>query len=378
MSGRRTYLDWNATAPLRPEAREALVAALDEFGNPSSVHAEGRRARALVETARAEVAALVGADMDDVYFTSGATEANAWALRSGWDTILRADIEHDSVLKAAEASGARIASLPTGRDGRVSVEAVEKALLGGERRGQTLVALQLANNETGVVQPVAEVAALAGANDAAVLTDAVQAAGRIEVDMTELGVSYLVLSAHKLGGPKGVGALIVRDGAHLAPLITGGGQERRQRGGTENVAGIAAFGAAAKAARHDVASATVVDRMAGLRAGLEAGLGAISPDAVIFGAAAPRLSNTTCVALPGRRAEVVVAALDLAGIAVSAGAACSSGKVGRSRVLEAIGVAPEIADGAIRVSLGPTTTENDIAAFLAAWQSVAHVRRQAA
>jgi cysteine desulfurase len=377
VNGQRTYLDWNATAPLRPEARDALVAALDEAGNPSSVHAEGRRARALVEAARAEVAALAGADVDDVYFTSGATEGNSWVLRSGWDTIVRADIEHDSVIRPSEASGARIVTVPTSSDGTVTPEGVEKAIHGLEQLGRALIAVQLANNETGVVQPVAEIAAIAKSRGFPVLTDAVQAAGRIELDMDRLGASYLVLSAHKLGGPKGVGALIARPGWPLAPLIAGGGQERRQRGGTENVAGIAAFGAAAKAARCD-AESVAANRMAGLRARLEAGIALITPQAVIVGGTATRLPNTTCIAVPGRRAEVLVAALDLAGIAVSAGAACSSGKVGRSRVLEAMGVQSEIADGAIRVSLGHATTENDISAFLAAWQSVAHVRRQAA
>ena len=378
MSRQRTYLDCNATEPLRPEAREALLAALETAGNPSSVHAEGRAARALVEDARREVAALVGADADDVYFTSGASEGNAWVLASGWDTIVAADIEHDSVLQAADAAKSRRVRLPVGSDGVVRPEAVSAALQGAER-GRILLALQLANNETGVVQPVAEICSLAKTYGFSVLCDAVQAGGRIAIDMPRLGVDYLVLSAHKLGGPKGVGAVVAGPSApSLSPLIPGGGQERRQRGGTENVAGIAGFGAAARAVRRDL-SRGAGERMARLRSGLEAGLLAITPDAVIVGAnAAPRLPNTTCVALPGRRAEVLVAAFDLAGIAVSAGAACSSGKVGRSRALDAMGLDGAVVEGAIRVSLGHATTEDDIAAFLAAWQSVAPSRRRAA
>ena len=377
MSGRRTYLDWNATAPLRAEARDALLSAIDEFGNPSSVHAEGRRARALVEAARVEVAALVGADAENVYFTSGASEGNSWVLRSGWDAIISSGIEHESILRAAELAAKRIVTLPTQADGTVATEVVSQAALDVETPHRAIVALQSANNETGVVQPVADVAAVATARGLHVLTDAVQAGGRLDIDVAELGVSYLTLSAHKLGGPKGVGAVIVRPGAPLIPLIAGGGQERRQRAGTENVAGIAAFGAAATAARRDVASG-IADRMALLRNSLEEQVASATPQTIVIGLGAPRLPNTSCIALPGRRAEVLVAALDLAGIAVSAGAACSSGKIGRSRVLEAMGLAPGIADGAIRISLGHTTTENDIAAFLGAWQSVARVCRQAA
>lgn len=377
MSGTRTYLDWNATAPLHPEARAAMMAALDEIGNPSSVHAEGRRARSIVEAARESVAALVGAAADDVYFTSGATEANNWVLRSGWSTIFRAEIEHDSVIRAADASGARIVTLPTSRDGVVAVEpVVVEQLSGPSPLGRGLFALQIANNETGVLQPVAATAALASAHGLRVLVDGVQAPGRIEIDFDGQGIDYLTLSAHKLGGPKGVGAVVARQGAPLAPLIVGGGQESRQRAGTENVAGLAGFGAAAAAARREISVAA--DRLASLRGRLEAGIAAVTPDAVIIGAGAPRLANTSCFALPGRRAEVLVAALDLAGIAVSAGAACSSGKVGRSRVLEAMKLAPDLVEGAIRVSLGRTTTEQDIAAFLVAWQSVADIRRQAA
>lgn len=373
----RTYLDWNATAPLRPEAREAMIAALDATGNPSSVHAEGRQARSLIEAARDQVAALVGADARDVYFTSGASEANNWVLRSGFDTVLRAGSEHDSVLSAAEISGARVVALPVARNGVVAVEAIADATLGGAAPlGRALVALQFANNETGVIQPVAEVVEFAQGHGLHVLCDAVQAAGRTHLDVRALGADYVTLSAHKLGGPKGIGALVAQPGSPLSPLILGGGQERRQRAGTENVAAIAGFGAAAVAAGHELAASAI--RVEALRAWLETELRAVTPRMIIVGAGAPRLPNTTCVALPGRLAEVLVAGLDLAGVAVSAGAACSSGKVGRSRVLEAMGCDGPVAAGAIRVSLGPATTEEDIAAFLVAWHAMTAVGRVAA
>jgi cysteine desulfurase len=375
---RRIYLDWNATAPLRPEARQALIDALDVAGNPSSVHAEGRKARGIVETARAQVAALVGARADDVYFTSGATEANNWVLGSGWDTVIRSGIEHESALRMPDSTvAARVVELPVRTDGVVAIEAIaDEVLRGSSRLGRVLVTLQAANSETGVLQPVAGMADFARGHGIGSMTDATQVAGRCALDAAALGVEYLTLSAHKLGGPKGVGALIARSGAPLAPMMVGGGQERRQRAGTENVAGIAAFGAAAQAAMVDLEAAE--QRMRALRDRLEAGLLSIAPEAHVVGMAAPRVPNTTCVALPGRQADLLVVALDLAGMAVSAGSACSSGKVGRSATLQAMGLSSELAAGAIRISLGHTTTEDDIAAFLVAWQSVAAKRRQAA
>lgn len=374
---RRTYLDWNATAPLRPEARSAMVAALDVFGNASSIHTEGRAARGMIEAARVEVAALVGAEPGDVSFTSGATEANNWVIRSGWDRIVLSGLEHDSVLAAAEASCARMDWMPVASTGVVDDQLlVEHVRGGGEPAGRVLLALQFANNETGVVQPVADVVAVARQHGMPVLCDAVQAAGRIAIDFKTLGADYLTISAHKLGGPKGLGALVARRGSRLQALIAGGGQERRQRAGTENTAAIAGFGAAAAAARRELISAST--RMLELRTHLERGLAASTPDAQIIGVDADRLPNTTCVALPGRQAELLVVGLDLADVAVSAGAACSSGKVGRSRVLEAMQLGEVVAEGAIRVSLGPTTTHEDIAAFLAAWNVVAAKRRRAA
>ncbi|WP_024275539.1 aminotransferase class V-fold PLP-dependent enzyme [Hyphomicrobium sp. 802] len=366
--GPRTYLDYNATAPLLPEAKAAMIEALDVAGNPSSVHAEGRRARSVIEAARESVARLVGAKSSEIVFTSGASEANTWALSQPWATILTSGIEHDSVLAPARALNAELVMLPIGTDGRLKVEDIAALLASRSFTGPAVIAVQMANNETGVVQPVAEIAELARAHGIKMHVDAVQAAGRMPIDFAALDVDTLAISAHKFGGPKGVGALVNRDHVDLVPLIRGGGQERRRRAGTENVAAIAGFGAAAEVALRSLAS---IDAVGALRDKLEAELKRVSPKAVIVGEGALRLANTTAVALPGKLAETLVIRLDLAGIAVSAGSACSSGKVGASHVLEAMGLGPDIAAGTIRVSLGPTTTEDDIAAFLAAWKTIA-------
>ncbi|MGE3230828.1 MAG: cysteine desulfurase family protein [Hyphomicrobium sp.] len=364
MRAARTYLDYNATAPLRAEARAAMLAALDVFGNPSSVHAEGRRARAIVDEARASVAALVNADPAEVVFTSGATEANTWALSAPWRMIALAGVEHDSVrapaAQLASERGAIAVELPVSGDGAVDVA------LEGDARG-LLIALQLANNETGAVQDVVAAGLMAREHGAELHCDAVQAPGRVAIDFRTLGATTLSLSAHKIGGPKGVGALVVSGNAPLAPLFSGGGQERRRRAGTENVAAISGFGAAARAALRDLAEA---GRIAALRDRLEAEVRRLTPEAVIVGDTAARLPNTSCIALPGTSAETLVIKMDLAGIAVSAGAACSSGKVGRSHVLAAMGLADDVASSAIRVSLGPETTDDDIAAYLAAWKRI--------
>lgn len=364
----RTYLDYNATAPLRQEAKAAVIEALDVVGNPSSVHAEGRRARSIIEAARESVARLVGAKPSEIVFTSGASEANTWALSQPWATILTSGIEHDSVLAPARASSAELVMLPVGTDGRLKVEDIAALLASRNFAGPAVIAVQMANNETGVIQPIAEISELARTYGIKMHIDAVQAAGRLPIDFAALGADTLVISAHKFGGPKGIGALVDRDHVDLVPLIRGGGQERRRRAGTENVAAIAGFGAAAEAALRDLAS---IDATAVLRDKLEAELKRLSPSAVIIGGNAPRLANTTAVALPGKLAETLVIRLDLAGIAVSAGSACSSGKVGASHVLEAMGLGHDIASSTIRVSLGPTTTEDDIAAFLAAWKTIA-------
>jgi cysteine desulfurase len=372
MSPERTYLDWNATAPLRPEARDACIAALDVVGNPSSPHAQGRHARAIVEDAREQVAALVGARPAEVVFTSGGTEANNAVLAAGWDMIVLSGIEHDSVLAPARARKARVAEIPVGRNGVVRVEGSIAADAGA---GRFLLSLQMANNETGVIQPVAEAASAAKAQGFLVHTDAVQAVGRIPVDVRALGVDYLTLSAHKIGGPKGIGALAIHERASLPAFIAGGGQERRRRAGTENVAAIAGFGAAAQAALSELAR---MKQVAALRDRLEGQVRAVTPAAVVIGADAARLPNTTNIALAGASAETLVIALDLAGVAVSAGAACSSGKVGTSHVLEAMGLEKAVARAAIRVSLGWSSTERDVAAFIEAWGHVASRRRQRA
>lgn len=377
MTVMRTYLDFNATAPLRPEARAAAIAALDDFGNPSSVHAEGRQARALVEEARAHVAELVGAQPAEVIFTASGTEGAGAVLAMDWDTIIVSQIEHSAVLAAARRArerSARVIKVGVTGAGTVDVEECERALMAAASHGgRALIALQMANNETGVLQPCQTVFAKARELGVAVFCDAVQTAGRMRIDITELGSDYLIVSGHKIGAPKGSAALIVREGAGFVPLLTGGGQEKNRRAGTENVAAIAGFGAAACAAGKELEA---FEQLGVLRDRLEAGVLNITPDAFILGAGAPRLANTSAIGLPGRRGETLVIALDLAGIAVSSGAACSSGKVGRSHVLEAMGLDPEAAQSAIRVSLGWASVAEDVDRFLAAWADVA--RRSAA
>ncbi len=361
----RAYLDWNASAPLRPEARAAMTAALEHSGNPSSIHQEGRLARRLVEDAREKVASLVGAAPDAVVFTSGGTEANMLALMpvSGRARLLVSAIEHPSVRSGGRFPANRVEEIPATAEGEVDLAALGRRLARLDEA--PVVSIMLANNESGVVQPVAQASEIVRAAGGILHVDAIQAAGRIPVDIAGLGADLLTLSAHKLGGPKGVGALVRRGRAQVGALITGGGQERNLRAGTENVAGIAGFGAAADAARLGLAEQA--ERIAELRDRLEAGLLRISPDAVIFGRQRERLPNTTLFAIPGAKAETAVIALDLEGIAVSSGAACSSGKVQASHVLAAMGVAPELARGAVRVSLGHATGESEIDRFLAAW-----------
>ena len=367
--GPRVYLDHAATAPLRPEARAALLDALGSFGNPSSVHAEGRAARAGLEAARHVVRQAIGAARaGELLFTSGATEANATRLLSHVrppGASLASSVEHPSILAQPG-----VETVPVDAQGRLDLAALESRLARGD---VTLVALMLANNETGVIQPVAEAAGLTRAAGAGLHVDAVQALGRITVDVEALGCDSLALSAHKLGGPKGTGALWLRQPETLTPWLRGGGQEGRRRAGTENTAGIAGFAAAVTAAMADTATP-----LAALRQGLEAGVRTIAPDAVVIGEAAERLPHITALALPGVPAATQVMALDLAGIAVSAGAACSSGKVARSHVLEAMGTPEALADCTIRVSLGWTTTAADITRLLEAWGTLARRRPRAA
>ncbi|HYM73314.1 MAG TPA: cysteine desulfurase family protein [Stellaceae bacterium] len=363
MSRRETYLDWNATAPLRPEAAAAIGEALASCGNPSSVHRRGREARRRVERARAAVGALVGAAADGVTFTSGGTEANHLAiLGSGRARVLVSAVEHSSALQAVPEAE----RLPVDGNGIVDLAALA-ALLDADTR-PALVSVMLANNETGTIQPVSEIAAIAHKRGALFHCDAVQAAGKIPVSLAEIGADFLTLSAHKIGGPAGIGAL-VSAGLEPTPLQRGGGQERNRRAGTENLTGIAGFAAAA-----DAADITEYDRVRLLRDRLEAAL----PDAVVIGAATARLPNTSALAMPGVPAETQVIAFDLDGVMVSAGAACSSGKVGPSHVLAAMGVAPEIAGATIRVSLGWSTTAADIGHFIDAWTALCRRARHRA
>jgi cysteine desulfurase len=372
----RAYLDWNATAPMREEARCAFADALGAIGNPSSVHAEGRAARRLVEGARAQVAELVGDEPGNVIFAGSGTEANALALTPAIETqfekrprekLLMSAIEHPSVRVGGRFSKSAIEDIPAMPDGRVNLAALAAALAGVSR---PLVSIMLANNETGIIQPIAEAAAIVHAAGGLLHVDAVQAAGRVPCDITALGADLLTLSAHKIGGLKGVGALVrAREDIHFPdPLIRGGGQERGARAGTENVPGIAAFGAAAVVARAEFAGEAA--RMLPLRQKLEEAVRAVAPETVVFGAEVPRLPNTTLFAVSGVRAETAIIALDLEGVAVSSGAACSSGKVQPSHVLEAMGFPPALTRAAIRVSFGWSTTESDIERFQNAWRKV--------
>lgn len=337
LSTNRAYLDWNATAPLRPEARQAMVSAMDVVGNPSSVHAEGRAATAIIERARAQVAEAFGAQSADIVFTSGATEAAALALA---DRGLHcAGIEHDCVAAWCTPD------LPVDGNGIVTVAEPESA------------AVQRANSETGVLQEIPEGLAVC---------DAVQAFGKIPTAFDWSGATMALLSAHKIGGPKGVGALILKQGTDIAARIKGGGQEMGRRSGTENLTGIAGFGAAAEAAARDLSSG-VWEEVAELRKSLEERLANGAPDAILIGKNSKRLPNTSCIAVPGWKGDTQVMQMDLAGFAISAGSACSSGKVKSSRVLKAMGYDEMTASSAIRVSIGPQTTQAEVAAFADAW-----------
>lgn len=358
MNAVSAYLDHNATSPLRPVAFDAMAEALKASGNPSSVHRSGRAARARIDTARRQVAALVGAMPSEIVFTSGGTEANNLAMTgTGCLRVLVSAVEHDSVLKAVP--DAEI--IPVDGNGVIDLAALKRMLAASKE--PTLVSVMFANNETGVLQPIADVVRLARETGALVHCDAVQGAGKAPVDLHGLGVDYMSVSAHKFGGPTGVGALVVRGNAPFVTDRRGGGQEFNRRAGTENVAGIAGFGAAAEAAR------TGLD-LGGLREYLESALMAIAPEAWVFGAGVARLDNTVCISMPGVRAETQVMALDLAGVCVSAGAACSSGKVTRSPVLTAMGIDPAVADTALRISFGWNTQPEDIERLIAAWRDL--------
>jgi cysteine desulfurase len=374
----RIYLDWNATAPLRPAARAAMLAAFDQRGNPTSVHAEGRAARHLVENAREEVAALVGADARNVIFTSGGTEANALALTPAIERpgrkepltrLLVSAIEHPSVRSGSRFAQDSVEEIAVSGDGVVDLADLARRLA-EPGRGPALVSIMHANNETGVLQPIAAAADQVHAAGGVLHVDAVQTAGRIPCDIKALKADLVTVSSHKIGGPQGVGAVVkAAEALHFAdPLLKGGGQERGSRAGTENVAAIAGFGAAAREAAGGLVEEA--RRVAALRERLEAGLREIVPETVIFGTAAERLPNTTLFAVPGQKAETALIALDLAGIAASSGSACSSGKVTASHVLKAMGVAPALAAGAVRLSLGRNTTESEVEGLLTAWRKL--------
>jgi cysteine desulfurase len=370
----RVYLDWNATTPLRPEARSAMAAAWDLAGNPSSVHAEGRQARRVIEDARAAVAAAVGGLPRNVVFTSSGTEANALALSPGVHKaggqparrLLISAIEHASVMAGGRFTPDAISRIPVTPSGVVDLAGLRAGLATG---GPALVSIMVANNETGALQPIHEAAEIVREAGGLLHVDAIQAFGKISFDIKVLMTDLVTVSAHKIGGPKGVGALILADGlSGVEPLLRGGGQERGQRAGTENVAGIAGFGTAVKAAMAGLGADS--QRVESLRNRLETGLRQ-TPGMIIFADDAPRLPNTTLFTIPGLRAETAVIGFDLEGVAVSSGSACSSGKVQPSHVLEAMGFGPNLAQGAVRFSLGWSTTEADIESCLKAWRKLA-------
>lgn len=373
----RTYLDYNATAPLRPEAREALLAALD-IGNPSSVHEEGRKARALVEAARRDIAELVISHPETVIFTSGGTEACNLALnlrdapKGKIERLLVSAIEHSAVLQAARESELPVTEIPVTPAGAVDMAALAKLL---EDDTPALVCVMLANNETGVIQPMAEIGRMVKEHGSLLFCDAVQAAGKTPINMIGMDIDVLSLSGHKMGAPMGIGALVTRPGVVVPPMMIGGGQELGRRAGSENISGIAAFAAAAKASK---AALDDFQKLAELRDAMEAELRAVAPDIHIFGADEARLANTSCFALEGLTSETLVMALDLSGIAVSAGSACSSGKVSRSHVLAAMGVETHISKGVLRVSFGWQSTVADSEKLVAEWGRLAKNKPQVA
>jgi len=381
MSNKRIYLDHNATAPLLDEARAAMLEALDLPGNPSSVHFEGRAARAVVEKSRRQVARLVNADPAGVVFTSGATEAAATVLTPQFkmgkadlatSRLLVGAADHPCILGGGRFDSSRVVRIGVDHNGQVRLQALDDALAETDKSsGPPMACLMLANNETGIVQAMADVAAIVKRHAGILVVDAVQAAGRIPVNITDLGADFLILSSHKIGGPKGAGALIcASEILRPVPLIPGGGQEKGHRSGTENPAAIAGFGAAAE---HVLAGLENHARqVTELRDRLEEGIRQRCADCIIYGVDIERLPNTSFFAIPGMKAETVQIAFDLAGIAVSAGSACSSGKVGPSHVLGAMGFDAE--QGGIRVSLGPATSADDVEAFLAAFTGIVSKR----
>lgn len=378
----RTYMDWNATAPLLPAVRDVLVSALEFAGNPSSVHREGRAARAVIETARREVAALAGAESTHVTFTSGATEAANLVLTPDFkmgrspvrvSQLYISAIEHPAFREGGRFDSGTLTEVPVTSAGILDIAALEALLSSHDRSaGLPMVACMLVNNETGILQPVADAARLVHAAGGLMVVDAVQAAGRIPLNINALDADFIVISSHKLGGPKGAGALISRGEVMMPkPLIHGGGQEKGHRSGTENTLSVIGFGAAAAVAARTIEAEAA--RLAGLRARLEKGMRLNAPDVIIHGEDVMRVANTTFFTLPGLKAETGQIAFDIEGIALSAGSACSSGKVGESHVLSAMGHDPKL--GALRISIGHATDEADIDRTLAAFAKIAGRRK---
>ena len=384
MAASRLYLDWNATAPLHPAAREAMLVGLDLFGNPNSVHGEGRATRAAIEAARRQVAVLTGAEPAHVVFTSGATEAANMVLtpefrmgRTPLDVghLYVSAIEHPAVREGGRFDRDRVSEIPVTFDGIVDLAALEALLAAHDKAtGLPMVAIMLANNETGILQPVQAAAQIVHAHGGIMVVDAVQAIGRMPLDINEIGADFLIVSSHKIGGPKGAGALVSRGEILMPkPLIHGGGQEKGHRSGTENSLAVIGFGAAAAAASDEFQSrnATVL----ALRDRLEAGMRQAAPDVIIHGFDQPRVPNSTFFTLPGLKAETGQIAFDLEGVALSAGSACSAGKLGESHVLVAMGRDPQL--GALRISLGFATTDEDIDRALLAFTKIAGRRKLA-
>ncbi|MER8960370.1 cysteine desulfurase family protein [Mesorhizobium sp. M0701] len=381
MAGARAYLDYNASAPLLASARAAVVAALDVAANPSSVHAEGRAARRLIEDARRDVARLANARAEHVVFTSGATETASTLLTPDWQMgrgavrmsrLHVSEADHPCLLNGGRFPTGQVTRIGVDADGVVRLDVLAEALAQHDKaEGLPLVAIHAANNETGVIQPVGRIAEIVKAAGGILVVDAVQAAGRIPLDMSAGYADYLILSSHKIGGPKGVGAIVAASDLMMPkPLVSGGGQEKGHRGGTENLAAIAGFGAAAREAS---AGLQTIETVRQRRDEIEAIVKTLVPDAEIFGTGAPRLANTTFFAIAGIKAETAQIAFDLAGVALSAGSACSSGKVGPSHVLKAMGYGDGL--GALRVSIGHATSAEDIELFRSALATI--VARQA-
>ena len=356
------YFDHNATTPVRAEVAEAVAGALALTGNASSVHTAGRQARQSVEQAREHIAELIGVSPAQIVFTGSGTEANNLVLRGTDCThVLASEVEHYSVLAAAD----NIELLPVDGDGVIDVAVLKSRL--EDLDGLALVSVMLANNETGVIEPAAEISRIAKEHGALIHTDAIQAAGKIKVDWVELGVDFISLSAHKIGGPQGIGALVMNEDIPLTSLIRGGGQERSRRAGTENVPGIVGFGAAAKLAAENLGKANEIGI---LRDHLELRVKEIAPDAEVFGESVERLPNTTCLTMLNVTSETQVMKFDLTGIMVSAGSACSSGKVQTSHVLKVMGIVEDVASTAIRVSLGHGNTMDEVEHFVSQWREI--------